>query len=197
MQVADTLRFLHQDCNLVHRALCPDAVMLVGGAFKLALLGFSVMAEFSTQSTGVHAFQYDAADTELQRLLKPALRYVAPELIAASATPAGLSSAADTYSFAALAYEVLARQPLMPLRSTPAEVVGRLAGLALMDMPQIDLQLLPVLRSMLSPTVSQRQSIGTFVGSPCFQVGPAADRALLCCTLLCMEITVQNSELLM
>ena len=74
VQVADTLRFLHQDCNLVHRALCPDAVMLVGGAFKLAFMGFLVMAEFSTQSTGGHAFQYDTADTELQRLLKPPLQ---------------------------------------------------------------------------------------------------------------------------
>lgn len=103
VQVADTLQFLNQDCNLVHRALCPDAIMLVGGAFKLALMGFSVMSEFSTESTVSSAFQYSAADTELQRLLKPPLRYVAPELIAGTQTSAGLSSAADTYSFAAMA----------------------------------------------------------------------------------------------
>lgn len=167
----------------MHRALCPDAIMLVGGAFKLALMGFSVMAEFSTESTVSSAFQYSAADTELQRLLKPPLRYVAPELIAGTQTSAGLSSATDTYSFAALAYEVLARQPLMAPRSTPEEVAGRLAGLALMPFPKIDLQLLPVLRSMLSPTVLQRQSVGTFVGSPYFQVCPA----VVCCIASCAK----------
>lgn len=97
--MADTLQFLHQDCALVHRAVCPDAVMVVGGHWKLALMGFAVMAEFSTEGGADHALPYDAADSELQRLLKPPLRYVAPELVAGSRTAGALSSASDTYSF--------------------------------------------------------------------------------------------------
>lgn len=69
-----------------------------------------------------------------------------------------------------LAYEVLAGKPLMAPRSKPEEVEARLAGLALMDMAPIDLQLQPVLRSMLSPAVSQRPAVSTFTGSPYFQV---------------------------
>lgn len=77
-----------------------------------------------------------------------------------------------------LAYEVLAGKPLMAPRSTPEEVAGRLAGLSLCDMAPIDLQLQPVLRSMLSPVVSQRQAISTFVGSPYFQVRASSLHAL-------------------
>lgn len=98
-QVADTLQFLHQDCALVHRAVCPDAIMVVGGHWKLALMGFAVMAEFSTEGGADHALPYDAADSELKRLLKPPLRYVAPELVASSQAAGALSSASDTYSF--------------------------------------------------------------------------------------------------
>jgi len=37
LQVADTLQFLHAEANLVHCALCPEAIFLTGGgAWKLA-----------------------------------------------------------------------------------------------------------------------------------------------------------------
>ena len=101
-QVADTLQFLHNDCNLVHRAVCPDAIMVVGGFWKLALMGFAVMAEFNTDSGSEHAISYDATDTEATRLLRPPLRYVAPELIAGSRSSGALTTAADTYSFGEL-----------------------------------------------------------------------------------------------
>ena len=69
-----------------------------------------------------------------------------------------------------LAFEVLAGKPLMAPRSSPEEVAARLAGLALMDMAPVDLQLQPVLRSMLSSAPSQRPAVSTFCGSPYFQV---------------------------
>ena len=40
-QVSDTLHFLHAEANLIHCALCPEAVFLSGaGAWKLASLAF-------------------------------------------------------------------------------------------------------------------------------------------------------------
>ncbi len=71
---------------------------------------------------------------------------------------------------AVVAFEILARKPLMAPRSTPSEVAGRLAGLNFMDMPEIDLQLQPVLKSMLSTNVNQRPPISSFTGASYFQV---------------------------
>ncbi len=39
-QVADTLQFLRGDCNLVHRAICPESIIVVGGTWKLASMGW-------------------------------------------------------------------------------------------------------------------------------------------------------------
>lgn len=48
LQVADTLQFLHAEANLVHCALCPEAIFLTGGgAWKLASLAFCVQARCS------------------------------------------------------------------------------------------------------------------------------------------------------
>ena len=71
---------------------------------------------------------------------------------------------------AVVAFEVLARKPFMAPRSTPSEVAGRLAGLNFMDMPEIDLQLQPVLKAMLSTNISQRPPISSFTGASYFQV---------------------------
>ena len=43
-QVADTLQFLRGDCNLVHRAISPESIIVVGGAWKLASMGWSMLA---------------------------------------------------------------------------------------------------------------------------------------------------------
>lgn len=89
-----------------------------------------------------------------------------------------------------LAFEVLAGKPLMAPRSSPEEVAARLAGLALVDMAPVDLQLQPVLRSMLSSAPSQRPAVSTFCGSPYFQVHRPF--ALFQCVLhnLCLRFTI-------
>jgi len=71
---------------------------------------------------------------------------------------------------AVVAFEVLARKPFMAPRSSPSEVAGRLAGLNFMDMPEIDLQMQPVLKAMLSTNISQRPPISSFTGASYFQV---------------------------
>lgn len=101
-QVADALQFLHQDCSLVHCAVCPDSIMVVGGAWKLAAMGFASLADFSSEGGETkHSHVYSPGDTELARMLKPPLRYVAPELIAGNSTGGPLGSSVDTYSFGA------------------------------------------------------------------------------------------------
>jgi SCY1-like protein 2 len=58
---------------------------------------------------------------------------VAPELVARGAQPPA-TGAADVFSLAALAFELLARRQLLPVGARLAEYESRVASLTLVDM---------------------------------------------------------------
>jgi hypothetical protein len=88
----------------------------------------------------VHPLPPVAAPPHYSSLLHPPLRlqpplpYVAPELVAASATTT-VTGAADVFSLGAVAFELLARLQLLPVGHNLAEYESRVHSLTLMDMP--------------------------------------------------------------
>ncbi|KAK9916801.1 hypothetical protein WJX75_007226 [Coccomyxa subellipsoidea] len=173
LQVADGLHFLHTEANQVHRALCPHTVFITTkGAWKLGGLSLSSPAFITTETTGVIPVSYrDSSMERFMRYQQPPLAYVAPELANADGQTAASSigTAADIFSLAAFAYEVLAGKQLLPVQFDLDDYNGRLASLHQAPMEGAPVSLRPTFQAMLAQSPSLRPPAVSFTAAGYFQ----------------------------
>ncbi|KAJ9510959.1 hypothetical protein QJQ45_027821 [Haematococcus lacustris] len=188
VMLTDTLTFLGSDAGLAHCGLTPQVVLVTtDGSWKLAGFTFSVATDYASAAAAAAqpAWTYnDPFPPMWDELAKPSLPYSAPELVggwggAQSSLPSSaLSPAADVFSLAALAYELLsgAGQLLLPVRNSLTEYKAAVlpAGLGGQQGLQAVLASAPpllqeVLRGMLAPLPSSRPAPAAFTASPFFQ----------------------------
>ncbi|XP_076893168.1 SCY1-like protein 2 A [Bidens hawaiensis] len=170
LQVAESLDFLHNNAHLVHRGLSPEAVLInSSGAWKLGGFGFAISADQSSADPSTvppfHYSEYDVEDSLLP--LQPSLNYTAPELVRAKAPSFGCSS--DIFSFACLAYHLIAKKPLFDCRNNVKMYMNKLTYLSSEAFSSIPPELVSDLKQMLSPNEALRPSALDFTGSPFFR----------------------------
>jgi hypothetical protein len=106
---------------------------------------------------------------------QPSLPYTAPELVGGASLPGSAplggaaSGAADVFSLALLAYELLQGQPLLShVGSSSGAYRSTLPALPSADMSRVPAQLQPLLRGMLSTSAGSRPSAAAFASCPTF-----------------------------
>nr|XP_043636209.1 SCY1-like protein 2 [Erigeron canadensis] len=170
LQVAESLDFLHNNARLIHRGISPEAVLInSSGAWKLGGFSFAVSADqSSTDSSTVQPFHYSEYDVEDSLLpLQPSLNYTAPELVRAKASSVGCSS--DIFSFACLAFHLIAKKPLFDCRNNVKMYMNNLTYLSSDAFSSIPHELVADLKRMLSPNEALRPTALDFTGSPFFR----------------------------
>ncbi|KAJ0521379.1 putative protein kinase SCY1-SCYL2 family [Helianthus annuus] len=170
LQVAESLDFLHNNAHLVHRGLSPEAVLInSSGAWKLGGFSFAISADQSTTDPSTvqpfHYSEYDVEDSILP--LQPSLNYTAPELVRAKAPSFGCSS--DIFSFACLAYHLIAKKSLFDCHNNVKMYMNKLTYLSSEAFSSIPPELVADLKRMLSPNEASRPSALDFTGSPFFR----------------------------
>jgi SCY1-like protein 2 len=195
LQISEALHFLHGDAGLAHRGLCPAHLLIThAGALKLAGFGFAAPLDY--KQGAAKGFDYaDPSPSPLAAAVQPPLPYVAPELaVAAGAAPRVLASA-DVFSLATVAFELITRRQLLPVRHSLADYESRVHSLALVDMAGVPHALEGVLRQMLAPAADSRPPVAAFAGCSFF----AADvqlRALKFLDTLLQRDAVQRAAFL-
>ncbi|XP_077226737.1 SCY1-like protein 2 A [Tasmannia lanceolata] len=170
LQVAESLDFLHNNARLVHLAISPETVFITSsGAWKLGGFGFAISADqASGDSSSMPPFHYSEYDVEDSVLpLQPSLNYTAPELVRSKAFTAGCSS--DIFSFACLAYHLIARKPLLDCHNNVKMYMNNLTYFSHESFSCIPSDLVSDLHRMLSMDESSRPSALDFTGSPFFR----------------------------
>ncbi|XP_046617682.1 SCY1-like protein 2 [Neodiprion virginianus] len=99
MQLGEGLAFLHTDVKLLHRNLCPEAIMINGhGAWKI--FGFDFCAVNQSPNDKQPSWSYADYDPTIPSIAQPSLDYLAPECaIAGSCSPPS-----DIFSLGMLVY---------------------------------------------------------------------------------------------
>ena len=115
-QIAEALRFLHEEAKTVHGNVCPSSIVLTtSGDWKLCGLGFSQQGIGEGDFAKATMFTQDACEednaatrqTAPPRVpLRPAINYAAPEICDASITRRECSHGSDVFSFACLLWEL-------------------------------------------------------------------------------------------
>ncbi|XP_010677079.2 SCY1-like protein 2 A [Beta vulgaris subsp. vulgaris] len=169
LQVAESLDFLHNNANLVHRAISPESVLITaGGAWKLGGFGFTISNDQAAASPSAQVFHYVEYDVEDSVLpLQPSLNYTAPELVRSKDFCGGRSS--DIFSFGCLAYHLIARKPLLDCHNNVKMYMNTMNYLSSETFSSIPPELVPDLQRMLSFNESVRPSALDFTGSPFFR----------------------------
>ncbi|CAI9117163.1 OLC1v1018509C1 [Oldenlandia corymbosa var. corymbosa] len=170
LQIAETLDFLHNNARLIHRSISPEAILITSnGAWKLGGFGFTIPTDQSTtDSSNVQAFHYAEYDVEDSILpLQPALDYTAPELVRSKSSSVGTAS--DIFSFACLAYHLVARKPLFNCNNNVKMYMNSLTYLSSDAFASIPPDLVPDLQRMLSSNESLRPTALDFTASPFFR----------------------------
>lgn len=169
LQISESLDFLHNNARLVHRAISPENVLITSsGAWKLGGFSFAIAVDQSGDSANVQVFhfaEYDVEDSVLP--LQPSLNYTAPELVRSKASSAG--SASDIFSFACLAYHLIARKPLFDCHNNVKMYMNTLNYLSNDAFSSIPSELVPDLQRMLSVNESFRPTAMDFTGSSFFR----------------------------
>ncbi|GAB2290567.1 SCY1-like protein 2 A [Dionaea muscipula] len=169
LQVAESLDFLHNNAHLVHRALSPESVLITAsGSWKLGCFGFAISTDQASgdlaSDQAFHYPEYDVEDSVLP--LQPSLNYTAPEIVR-KASSAGCSS--DIFSFACLAYHLIARKPLLNCHNNVKMYMNSLNYLSSEAFSSIPPELVADLQRMLSVNESFRPTAMDFTGSPFFR----------------------------
>lgn len=101
LQLSESLAFLHNDVKLLHRNLCPEAVLISkAGAWKVSGFEFCMM---NTNPPDQQPFwEFREWDEDLHPQAQPHLDYLAPEY----ALTLSCDTAADMFSLGALIYSV-------------------------------------------------------------------------------------------
>ncbi|KAF8073098.1 Scyl2 [Scenedesmus sp. PABB004] len=173
--LAETLTFLHAEAKLAHCNLCPASVVLTrDGGWKLSGFEFvASTAEFGGPASGGRGVTYEytsAHPAPWEEYCAPPLGYTAPELVGGclASSDVALSGAADCFSLAALAAQLLTGRQLLPVGSSTGEYRSRLAGLPSADLSGVPGTLQPLLRGMLSSGPAARPNAAAFGGSQWF-----------------------------
>ncbi|KAL1542753.1 SCY1-like protein 2 A [Salvia divinorum] len=170
LQIAETLDFLHNNARLIHRAISPETILITSnGAWKLGGFGFAISADqSSSDSASVQAFHYAEYDVEDSILpLQPSINYTAPELVRSKTASVG--SAADIFSFACLAYHLVAQKPLFDCNNNVKMYMNSLTYLTNEAFSKIPRELVPDLQRMLSTNEASRPTALDFTGSSFFR----------------------------
>ncbi|OMO51547.1 hypothetical protein CCACVL1_29723 [Corchorus capsularis] len=170
LQIAESLDFLHNNARLIHRAISPENILITSnGAWKLGGFSFAITTDqASSDLANVQAFHYAEYDVEDSVMpLQPSLNYTAPELVRSKAPSAGCSS--DIFSFACLAYHLIARKPLFDCHNNVKMYTNTLTYLSNEAFSSIPPELVHDLQRMLSANESYRPSALDFTGSPFFR----------------------------
>ncbi|XP_027089967.1 SCY1-like protein 2 A [Coffea arabica] len=170
LQIAETLDFLHNNARLIHRSIAPETILITSnGAWKLGGFGFTISTDqSSSDSANLQAFHYAEYDVEDSILpLQPALDYTAPELVRSKASTVG--SASDIFSFACLAYHLVARKPLFNCHNNVKMYMNTLTYLSSEAFSSIPRDLVSDLQRMLSSNEALRPTAMDFTGSPFFR----------------------------
>lgn len=170
LQVAESLDFLHNNARLIHRAICPETILITSnGAWKLSGFGFAITTDqASSDSANVHSFHYAEYDVEDSLFpLQPSLNYTAPELVRSKSSSVGCSS--DIFSFACLAYYLVARKPLFDCHNNVKMYMNSLTYLSSEAFSSIPSDLASDLRRMLSANETSRPTASDFTGSAFFR----------------------------
>ncbi|KAK8924028.1 hypothetical protein KSP39_PZI019145 [Platanthera zijinensis] len=170
LQIAETLDFLHSNARLIHRAIAPENVFITSnGAWKLGGFGFAIsMDDASIGSTATHGFRYPEYDTEDSILpIQPSLNYTAPELLRSQSIT--VESSADIFSFACLAYHLIARKPLLDCHNNVKMYMNSLSYLSTDALLSIPRELVVDIQRMLSMKETSRPSAMELTGSSFFR----------------------------
>ncbi|KAL3503926.1 hypothetical protein ACH5RR_033767 [Cinchona calisaya] len=170
LQIAETLDFLHNNARLIHRSISPETILITSnGAWKLGGFGFAIPTDqSSSDSANVQAFHYAEYDVEDSILpLQPALDYTAPELVRSKTSTVGCAS--DIFSFACLAYHLVARKPLLDCHNNVKMYMNTLTYLSSESFSSIPLDFISDLQRMLSANDALRPTAIDFTGSPFFR----------------------------
>lgn len=170
LQVAESLDFLHNNARLIHRAICPESILITSnGAWKLSGFGFAITTDqASSDSANVQSFHYSEYDVEDSLFpLQPSLNYTAPELVRSKSSSVGCSS--DIFSFACLAYYLVARKPLFDCHNNVKMYMNSLTYLSSEAFSSIPSDLASDLRRMLSANETSRPTASDFTGSAFFR----------------------------
>ncbi|XP_073137215.1 SCY1-like protein 2 A [Henckelia pumila] len=170
LQIAETLDFLHNNARLIHRALAPESVLITSnGAWKLGGFGFAISTDQSSNdsanSQAFHYAEYDVEDSILP--LQPSINYTAPELVRSKTSSVGCAS--DIFSFACLAYHLIARKPLFDCHNNVKMYTNSLTYLTSEAFSSIPKELVPDLLRMLSTNEALRPTALDFTGSSFFR----------------------------
>lgn len=170
LQIAETLDFLHSNARLIHRSISPETLLITSnGAWKLGGFGFAISTDqSSSDSATLQAFHYAEYDVEDSILpLQPSLDYTAPELVRSKTSTVG--SASDIFSFACLAYHLVARKPLFNCHNNVKMYMNALTYLSSEAFSSIPRDLVSDLQRMLSSNEASRPTAMDFTGSPFFR----------------------------
>ncbi|XP_020591543.1 SCY1-like protein 2 [Phalaenopsis equestris] len=170
LQIAESLDFLHNNAHLIHRAISPETVFITStGAWKLGGFGFAIpIDQASSDLTETQTFHYPEYDVEDSILpLQPSLNYTAPELVRSKSSTVGTS--ADIFSFACLAYHLIARKPLLDCHNNVKMYMNSLSYLSSESFSPIPSELIVDIQRMLSTNVSSRPSAMELTGSSFFR----------------------------
>lgn len=170
LQVSESLDFLHNNASLIHRAICPETVLITSnGAWKLGGFGFAITTDqASSDSANVQSFHYAEYDVEDSLLpLQPSLNYTAPELVRSKSSSVGCYS--DIFSFACLAYHLVAHKPLFDCHNNVKMYMNSLTYLSREAFSSIPSDLVPDLQKMLSSNETFRPTASDFTGSSFFR----------------------------
>nr|BAF01849.1 hypothetical protein [Arabidopsis thaliana] len=195
LQISETLNFLHNNANLIHRAISPENVLIISaGSWKLAGFGFAISAAQAGNLDNMQSFHYSEYDVEDSILpVQPSLNYTAPELMRSKSPSAGASS--DIFSFGCLAYHLVARKPLFDCNNNVKMYMNTLNYITNESFSSIPSELVSDLQRMLSTNESFRPTALDFTGSNFFR-SDARLRALRFLDHLLERDNMQKSEFL-
>uniref|UniRef100_A0A1J3HUQ0 SCY1-like protein 2 n=1 Tax=Noccaea caerulescens TaxID=107243 RepID=A0A1J3HUQ0_NOCCA len=195
LQISETLNFLHNNANLIHRAISPENVLITSsGSWKLAGFGFAISTAQAGNLDNMQSFHYSEYDVEDSILpVQPSLNYTAPELMRSKNPSAGASS--DIFSFGCLAYHLVARKPLLDCNNNVKMYTNTLNYITNESFSSIPSDLVSDLQRMLSTNESFRPTALDFTGSSFFR-SDARLRALRFLDHMLERDNMQKSEFL-
>ncbi|CAN8239332.1 unnamed protein product [Cochlearia groenlandica] len=195
LQISETLNFLHNNANLVHRAISPENVLITSsGSWKLAGFGFAISAAQAGNLDNMQSFHYSEYDVEDSILpVQPSLNYTAPELVRSKSPSVGVSS--DIFSFGCLAYHLVARKPLLDCNNNVKMYMNTLNYITNESFSSIPSDLVSDLQRMISTNESFRPTAIDFTGSGFFR-SDARLRALRFLDHMLERDNMQKSEFL-
>lgn len=170
VSLADTLHFLATEAHVAVCSLGPATVLLAAdGAFKLGCFAHALPCDYAAPAADVQLHSYADSHPPLgEALARPDLAFLAPELVAGLAGPRQpVTPAADIWSLAALAVELLTSSRLLPGSDRFHDWQARLGRLD--PGPSCPAALAPVLRAALSAQPSSRPPAAAFSGAAHFQ----------------------------